>query len=105
MIVPLFVAIVARMIVPVLAHLVPINVRITVNTTFATKPVGIAVWLVRMNAAGSVLILPAQTLAMSHAIELDVTNHAKKSYRLTARVLVFVARNNRNFAADPPKFG
>lgn len=105
MIVPLSVAIVARMIVPVFAQLVPINVRITVNTTFSTKPVGIAVCLVRVNAAGSVVILPAQTLAKSHAIDQDVTNHAKKSYHVTTPVLVFVVRNNRNFASDPPKFG
>lgn len=101
----LSVAIVARMIVPVFAQLVPINVRITVNTTFSTKPVGIAVCLVRVNAAGSVVILPAQTLAKSHAIDQDVTNHAKKSYHVTTPVLVFVVRNNRHFASDLPKFG
>ena len=98
MIVPLSVAIVARMIVPVFAQLVPINVRITVNTTFATKPVGIAACLVRINAAGSVLITTAQNFAMSHAIDQDVTNHAKKSYHATTRALVFVARNARSFA-------
>lgn len=97
-IVSFFVAILARMIAPVFAHLVPINVKITANTAFATKPVGIAVCLVRKNVAGSVLILAAQTLAMSHAIDHDVTNRAKKSYHVTTRVLVFVAKNARNFA-------
>ena len=91
-------AIVARMIVPVFAHLVPINVRITANTALATKPVVIAARLAQLNAAGSVLILVAQNLAMSHAIDQDVTNRAKKSYHVATLVLAFVVRNARNFA-------
>ena len=91
-------AIAARMIALVFVHLVQINVRITANTAFATKPVGIAVCLVRMNVAGSVLILVAQNLAMSHAIDQDVTNLAKKSYHVSTHVLVFVVRNAPNFA-------
>ena len=97
-IVLLFVVIVARMIALVFAHLVPINVRITANTAFATKPAGIAACLVRINVTGSVHITTAQNFAMSHAIDQDVTNHAKKSYHATTRALVFVARNAQSFA-------
>ena len=93
-----FVVIVARLIALVFAHLVPINVRITANTAFATKPVGIAACRVRINAAGSVLITTAQNFAMSHAIDQDVTNRAKKSYHATTCALVFAARNARSFA-------
>ena len=94
----LFVAIVARMIALVFVRLVPINARITANTVFAIKPVGIAACLVRINVTGTARITTAQNFARSHAIDQDVTNHAKKSYHATTRALVFVVRNVRSFA-------